>query len=169
MFPKINFEYARMYKRHLAWAYKKTKDRDQKVEDLKLQLKQLQRSSRSSSKKSEVQEQLNTILSEEKALEHNLHDDLELHRQLLNKIDELDGKLQRFMSSKNKRSERSVELEQKVFHRMASQDEKLRILKADLAALKKLHREVRKEKHPKIKLNKIKERIKKVEVMIRRL
>ena len=172
MFPSVDFEQARSYKKYLIHSYKRFAKKEEALADIKQQVKKLKKMATPGVQEriKLLEQKIKASAEKEKELERHLADEMQYHTKLQDKITALHTKLDTFLATKHKRLKRAKELEEKVFHLLAGKREKLKRLKQDLAMLEKIHKQLQKEKkHPAHKIKKVNERIQDVHKKIKKM
>ncbi|MBW3001544.1 hypothetical protein KY338_00100 [Candidatus Woesearchaeota archaeon] len=102
------------------------------------------------------------IATEKKIITSQKTED-EHHRELVEKIDKLEGKLEKYLNTKEARKRRILELELKIKKKMASRREELAGLRDAIKNLEKLYASAKKDKKvSKMRLKSIETKIKKL-------
>ncbi len=153
---------ARIALHYLAKATKKFHDRENSKKKLAAQLKQLKKISTNTLQKhlTELEKRINeTVRIENKILKSQSQED-HFHEELKNKINVLEGKLGKYMDTKDAREKRIKELEEKMTDKPQHKQEKILEVQEAIHGLEKTYEEAKKAKiYSKTDMERIKTRI----------
>jgi chromosome segregation ATPase len=153
---------ARIALHYLAKATKKLHEREESRKKLAAQLKQLKKISTNTLQKhlTELEKRINeTVRIENKILKSQSQEDY-FHEELKNKINVLEGKLGKYMDTKEAREKRIKELEEKMEEKQQPKHEISLDIKESIQKMEKIYEEAKKSgKYSKKDLDRIKKRI----------
>jgi chromosome segregation ATPase len=153
---------ALLYKRYLAKSAKRMLDRDVARERLQAQIDELRKidSKGMQAKIDELERRIADAVSRETTLRtHHQMEDL-FHRKLRDRMSELEGRIDKYLKTRESRLQRITELEEKIAGRLSNKNEMVEALRIEIVQLEKMSQELEGEPKSAKKLNKIQDKIK---------
>lgn len=92
----------------------------------------------------------------------------QFHKELVDKIDKLEGRLEKYLATKEARKKRIQQLEDKIKQKLVSRKEKIREIKDSIKHLEELYKKAKKDKKvSRMRLKSIKSKIEKLKAQLK--
>ena len=150
-----------VYKRYLAKSAHRMIERDVARERIKQQLDVLRdmHPEEMKSKIDELERRIAATIQREGTLrQHHASEDI-FHRELRDRMSMLEGRINKYLSTREERLVRITALEEKIAVRLSDKNEQIATLRMDIEHLEKIARELEEEPKGRKKLAKLQERI----------
>jgi chromosome segregation ATPase len=161
VFPTVDKEKASTLFHYLAHSTTRLIDRDHTRKQLEKQISRLKKLSGDEVKAQIVELETKigqAISAEQKLLNYKAQEDV-FHAKLKEKIYSLENKLGKLIEGKDSRVRRIQELEEKVKMRLASRNEKVKMINDSIKTLETMHKKLAKTGKNKARLTQVKQRI----------